>query len=112
VSDTLDEIVYTLGRVQSELEDLALGGLRAAGADHVGTLEAMREDLERMGALHLAGRLETLSQAIRADDRGAAAAMMRTQASLRVFERVLTLETVAARLQVLAPAPAGDPEKA
>lgn len=101
MSDTLDEITYTLGRLQTEIEDLAVGGLRAAGPERVGVLEATREDLARVGGLHLAGRLEALTQAIRADDRGSAAALMRTQASLRVFERLLTLETVGACLEAL-----------
>jgi DNA-binding GntR family transcriptional regulator len=98
VSDTLDEVTYTLGRLQSEIEDLAVGGLRAAGPDRLSVLEATREDLTRVGALHLAGRLEALTKAIRAGDREAAAALMRTQASLRVFERLLTLETTGATL--------------
>ena len=46
--------------------------------------------------------------ALRADQREAAAALVLTQASLRVFERVLTLETTAARLQSLVPAEDGD----
>lgn len=102
MSETLDEITYTLGRLQAEIEDLAVSGLRAAGSERLTALEATREDLARVGALHLAGRLSDLTGAIRADDRSAAAALMRTQASLRVFERLLTLETTAARLERLA----------
>ena len=108
MSDTQDEITYTLGRLQAEIEDLAVGGLRAAGPERLPALEATREDLARVGALHLAGRLSDLTSAIRADDRSAAAALMRTQASLRVFERLLTLETTAARLERLAGGPRGD----
>lgn len=104
MSETLDEITYTLGRLQAEIEDLAVGGLRAAGPERVSALEATREDLARVGALHLAGRLQDLTSAIRSDDRAAAAALMRTQASLRVFERLLTLDTTAARLELLADA--------
>jgi hypothetical protein len=102
VSETLDEITYTLGRLQAEIEDLAVGGLRAVGPERLAALLATRDDLGRVGALHLAGRLSELTDRIRADDRGAAAALMRTQASLRVFERLLTLETTAARLERLA----------
>jgi hypothetical protein len=100
----LAEITYTLGRLQAELEDLAVGGLRAAGPDRLPVLRAVQEDLARAGASHLAGRLQVLVDALRADQREAAAALVLTQASLRVFERVLTLETTAARLQSLVPA--------
>jgi hypothetical protein len=101
VSDTLDEITFTLSRLQAEIEDLAVGGLRAAGPDRLGWLEATREDLGCVGALHLASRLEALTTAIRANDRSAADALMRTQASLRIFERLLTLETAGAWLMTL-----------
>jgi hypothetical protein len=102
VSETLDEITDTLTRLQAEIEDLAVGGLRAAGPERLGVLEASREDLGRVGALHLAGRLEALTTAIRRDDREAAPALMRAQASLRVFERLLTLENAGAWLERLA----------
>jgi hypothetical protein len=107
VSEPFDEVTYTLSRLQAEIEDLAVGGLRAAGPGRLPALEATREDLARVGALHLAERLSDLTSAIRADDREAAAALMRTQASLRVFERLLTLETTAERLARLAGAANG-----
>ena len=102
MSDTLEEIAYTLGRVQAELEDLAVGGLRVAGPSRLAALEAMRADLEAMGALHLATRLARLAEAIGGQEREAAVALMQMQASLRVFERVFSLEVVAARLGALA----------
>jgi len=111
VSDTLDEITYTLGRLQSEIEDLAVGGLRAAGPDRLSVLEATREELSRIGALHLAGRLAALTGSIRNGDREAAAALMRTQASLRVFERLLTLETAGAALAAQVPEDEGEEEE-
>ena len=108
----LAEITYTLGRLQAELEDLAVGGLRAAGLDRLPVLRAVQEDLARVGASHLAGRLQVLVDALRAGEREAAAALVLTQASLRVFERVLTLETTAARLQSLVPAEASSGDAA
>jgi len=49
-------------------------------------------------AAHLAGRLEVLIAAIRSDDRSSPGALMRAQASLRLFDRLLTLESVDAQL--------------
>jgi hypothetical protein len=88
----LDEIVQTIERLQGEFEDLAVRGLRSAGPEHLASLSALREELERVGAGHLAGRIAAVVDAIRAGDRSAATALLQAQASLRVFERVLTLE--------------------
>jgi hypothetical protein len=49
-----------------------------------------------------------VGDAIRANDRAAARALLRAQASLRVFERVLTLEVAAEALAALAEPPAGE----
>jgi hypothetical protein len=102
VSDGIGEIVYTLGRLQAELEDLAVGGLRAAGPERLPVLKTLRDDLGRAGASAIATRLDTLVEAIRDDRRDAGAALMRAQAGVRLFERLLTLDVAAARLAVLA----------
>jgi hypothetical protein len=94
----IDEIVQTLERVQGEFEDLAMRGLRSAGPEHLAILSAVREEFERIGAGHLAGRIAAVIDAIREGDRSAAPALLRAQASLRVFERILTLEVAAGTL--------------
>src|SRR5215831_11869355 len=88
----LDEIMQTIERLESALDDLAVRGLRSAGPQDLASLDALREEFERIGAGHLAGRIAAVTTAIRNDDRDAAAALLRARASLRVFERVLTLE--------------------
>ena len=50
----------------------------------------------------LAGRIAEVVRAIEADDRAAAPALLQAQASLRVFERILTLEVAAGALRALA----------
>ena len=102
MSDETGEFAYTLARIQAELEDLAVGGLRVAGPERVPIIEALREDLEKVGAASLAGSLETLATAIREGQREAGAALMRAQAGLRLFDRLLTLDLAAARLAALA----------
>ncbi len=64
-------------------------------------LSSLHEELDRIGAAHLAGRLEDVIAKIQNDDRGSARALMRAQASLRVFERLLTLGTVERELSQL-----------
>jgi hypothetical protein len=101
MTNDVDEIVFTLEQLRRELEDLGARGLRAVGPQRLSKLGVIREELERIGAAHVAGQLSTLVKAIENDDRGAAAALLRAQASLRLFERVLTLETAAAQLQAI-----------
>jgi hypothetical protein len=107
VTDGVGEIVYTLGRLQAELEDLAVGGLRAAGPERLPVLKALRDDLGRAGASAIAARLDVLVEAIQGDRREAGAALMRAQAGVRLFERLLTLDVAAARLAALADAGKG-----
>ncbi len=102
MSDELDEIRHTLRRLQDELEDLTVGGLRAVGPERLPMLEALGEDFGRIGAAHLAERLKALTEGIRADRRDAAGALLRTKSSLRLFERILTLRTVESRFAALA----------
>jgi hypothetical protein len=96
-----DEIVQTVEHLQEALEDLAARGLRSAGKEHLARLSALREEFERIGADHLAHRIAAVLDASRTGDRAAAAALLRAQASLRVFERVLKLRIVGISLQQL-----------
>ncbi|MBS0202289.1 MAG: hypothetical protein JSS49_05260 [Planctomycetes bacterium] len=93
------EVVDTLDRLHSELHVLLVRGLRVCGPEHLTPLRSLHAELERIGAVHVAGRLETLINAMTADHREAAAALLRTQASLRVFERVLTIRVSAMQLE-------------
>lgn len=102
------EIVQTVEHLQSAFEELAIRGLRSAGPGQLATLAALREEFERIGADHLAGRIADVVTAIQNDDRGAAAALLRAQASLRVFERILTLEAAAGALDEIIAAAESD----
>jgi hypothetical protein len=97
----LEEVVQTVERLQQSFEDLSVRGLRSCGVDQLQVLTALHEELDRIGAAHLAGRLEDLIEKIRSDDRDSARALMRAQASLRVFERLLTLEQVESEMKQL-----------
>jgi hypothetical protein len=99
-----EEVVLTLEQLRRELEELAVRGLRAVMPRQVERLGLLREELEGIGAEHLAGTLGELQQAIRADDPAAAKALLRAQIALRVFERMVTLEVAQAQLQQLAEA--------
>ncbi|MEQ1501783.1 MAG: hypothetical protein ABMB14_06110 [Myxococcota bacterium] len=100
--DDRREICDTIEALRKELDDLVVRGLRTAGPQDLAALDAMTAELRRVGASHLTDRLDRLLAAIRADDRGAAGALLGVQATLRVFERVLTLDTVAGLLDQLA----------
>lgn len=92
------EIADTVEAVRRELEGLVVRGLQAAGPADLARLEGLRAELERAGARHLSGRLQVLLDRTRGADRAAPSALMDALSTLRVFERVLTLDTVAALL--------------
>jgi len=91
------EIVNTIDRLDRELTELVLRGLRAVGPQHLTALQSLGDEFARIGAVHLAERITTLVGAIQADDRKSAEALLRTQTSLRVFERLLTVRTTLAQ---------------
>jgi hypothetical protein len=102
MADT-DEIVQTVERLHKEFADLAIRGLRSSGPEHLSALSALREEFERIGADHLAGRIAAVTDALRSGASSAAPALLRAQASLHVFERLLTLEAAAEALGGLVP---------
>ena len=88
------EINDTLERLNDDLQDLMIRGLRVCGPEHLSVLKSIQQHLTEVGAKYLADRLCKLIAAIQADSPSAAAELMETQASMRVFERVLTLQYV------------------
>jgi hypothetical protein len=100
------EVSDTLQALTKELDDLVVRGLRAAGPQDLAALQAMQEELAKAGAAHVAGRLDALLVRVRGGDAGAPAALMGLMATLRVFERVLSLDTLS---EVLVP-PDPDPD--
>jgi hypothetical protein len=93
-----EEVVQTIQRLQSTFEDLSVRGLRTVGGEQLKMLSSLHEELNRIGAAHIAGCLEAVIAGIKNDDRSSARALMKAQASLRVFERILTLETVESKM--------------
>lgn len=94
----IEEIVQTIEIVQSELDDLLVRGLRAVDAATLSRLRGMCDEFRRIGAEHIAARLEQLVSAIESDDASSARALLQAQTSLRLFERVLSLEIAEATL--------------
>jgi len=94
----IDEITATLIRLQGEFEDLGVRGLRSVGAERLVSLRGLRDEFDRIGAAHIAARIGSLADAIENDDRRSAEALLLAQSSLRLFERILTLETVGSQL--------------
>lgn len=86
------EIAHTIESLRDQLETLAVRGLRAAGPEHLAHLRAAHEEFERIGAAHLATRIAAVVHKVEQNDRGAAGALLAALTSLRLFDRVLTLE--------------------
>ncbi len=94
-----DEVVQLIERLETVTEELAVRGLRAAGAGQLSTLAVLRDEFLRINAEHLAGRLDTLMTAMRNDDPGSAGALLGLRSSLRLFERMLTREVIGSVLK-------------
>jgi hypothetical protein len=92
------EIQQIVDHLQGVLENLITRGLRAAGVAERNSLATLGEELTRIGAGHLAERVEALREALETDDADGPNRLLKAQASLRLFERVLTLEVARAAL--------------
>ncbi len=98
--DEIAELRDALDRLHAALDDLAVRGLRAAGPQDLAKLSALRDEFRAAGAGHIAERLHTVIEAVRADERGAAASLLRAMTATRLFDRMLTLEVAASMLTV------------
>ncbi|MCX4247674.1 hypothetical protein [Paraliomyxa miuraensis] len=98
--DELQEVLSALLHGRTLIDELVVRGVRAAGPNEYGRLEALRDELSRVGARHLAEQLGALAEAVRNDDPEAPAGLLRAQTSLQLFDRVLTLRVVEAGLAV------------
>ena len=88
----LHEVSDAISRLRDVLQDLIVRGLRVCGPQQLGPLRALQIELARVGASNLEQRLQSLIATIESDADSAAAELLRTQAVLRVFERVLTIQ--------------------
>lgn len=98
MDSTFSEVVQTVERLTEALDLLVIRGLRAASTDQIALLESYANELRGMGAEHLAVSLDELAAQVRDGKRHAARTLLTTQASLRVFERFVTLRAVAWQL--------------
>ena len=88
------EILQTLEHVRTTLDDLCVRGLRSAGSESINTLATLEQEFERIGASHVASLLGQVLQSLRSGDDMGPKHVMRAQASVRLFERILTLSVV------------------
>src|SRR5258708_19014067 len=96
--DEIAELRDALDRLHAAMDDLAARGLRAAGPQDLAKLPALRDESSAAGAGHIAERLNATVEAVRSDDRGAAATLLRAMTATRLFDRMLTLEVAAVML--------------
>jgi hypothetical protein len=94
------EITTSIEVLRGALEDLMVRGVRVASADDVRALASLAEDLRGAGATHLAERVEGTLLAVKASRSDAAQLLMRAMASLRVYERVLSLRVAATEIEL------------
>jgi hypothetical protein len=90
--DEIEELRQGLDRLQVALEDLIVRGVRSAGPSDLARLKSLRDEFRTAGAEYLAGRLGTLIEAVQADRREAAPALLGAMTAVRLFDRLLTLD--------------------
>jgi len=88
------EVAGLIDRIQQLLADLSIRGLRIAGSQGLSQLDQLRDELAQINAGNLSNQVAELADAIRTNAPNAAAKLLETQTTLRVFERVLTKEAV------------------
>lgn len=81
-------------RLGTLLDEVAVRGLRACGAEEMARLRSQRDGLSGMGASHLAEVLDALLADLDSGRREGARSLLRARASQRVFERLLSLRMV------------------
>jgi hypothetical protein len=106
--DEIAELRDALDRLHAATQDLVVRGVRAAGAKEIARLSALRDEFRTAGAGHIAESLGALVEAVKSGDRTAAAALMKTVTTVRLFDRMLTLEVATAMLSQPTPASAED----
>jgi hypothetical protein len=92
------EVQDVVDHLQTVLENLVTRGLTAAESGDRKALATLCDEFVRIGATHLADRVGSLCEALESGDRDGPTRLLKTQASLRLFERVLTLEVARAAL--------------
>jgi hypothetical protein len=102
------EVQQVVDHLQGVLENLVTRGLASAESSDRKALATLRDEFVRIGASHLADRVGSLCEALETGDRDGPNRLLKTQASLRLFERVLTLEVARAALQQWQAAEDGD----
>jgi len=92
------EIQQLVEHLQGVLENLITRGLRSAGQAERNALATLGDEFARSGAPHLAQRVLDLRDALESNHPDAPKRLLGAQASLRLFERILTLEVARAAL--------------
>jgi hypothetical protein len=96
--DHVQEIISCIEELQHLFQDLIIGGLRTIGPERLPEVESLRDEFLSIGAGHIATHLSALADDIREDRCESAGTLMRAQAAVQMFERVLTLEVVKSQL--------------
>lgn len=91
--------MQTIDHLQKTFDNLVVRGVRTTGPQQLSMLEALREELVRIGAGHLAECIQEVITAIKNGAANGSRALMSAQASLRVFERLITVDIAKEQLQ-------------
>jgi len=93
-----DSLISLVAQLRNETETLGVRGVRVASSEQVNWFRHTRDRLTEMGAEFLAQKLSRLIDSIDADDSLGAGRLLDLLTTIRVFDRVLTLQTAESAL--------------
>lgn len=94
------ELSRVLARLQQEVEAIGTRGLRAVSNEQLAWLRHTSESIGAMGAEFMSSRIRSFLEAQQAGRDDSARCFLELLTTLRVFERVLTLEVIQEQLQM------------
>ncbi len=101
---TDDALIALIQQLQVEVETLGVRGVNVASAEQINWFRHTRDRVAEMGAEHLAQKMSPLIESMEGQGTAGSARLLDLLTTIRVFDRVLTLQIAEANLAHMAAA--------
>ena len=89
---TDDALIALIQQLQDEVETLGVRGVNVASAEQTNWFRHTRDRVAEMGAEHLAQKMSPLIDSMEGQGNAGSARLLHLLTTIRVFDRVLTLQ--------------------
>ena len=89
---TDDALISLIQQLQVEVETLGVRGVNVASAEQINWFRHTRDRVAEMGAEHLAQKMSSLIESMEGHGKSGSARLLDLLTTIRVFDRVLTLQ--------------------